>query len=247
VDAIVVMPIDGKGIISGIERANKAGVPVFVCQTRAAGGEILGFAGIDHKLMGNTVAEYVAKRLKGKGQIVILEGTTGVNTAIERLEGLMEVLSKHPGIKVLTSTTAKFARQMGMKVMEDLLIRFPKIDAVIGLSDSMALGALEAIKDANRLQEMFVVGLDAVAEALESIRSGELAATVDCNAFGQGFTCVDLTCKYLLKGVKPPKETQIGSGMPEVITKDNIEEFTKYSAERFTKYGLKPMILPKKD
>ena len=75
VDAIVLIPIDGKGIVSGIERANKAGIPVFICNTRAEGGETLGFAGIDHKAMGVTIGEYVGKRLNGKGQIIILEGT----------------------------------------------------------------------------------------------------------------------------------------------------------------------------
>jgi len=241
VDAIVLIPIDGKGIVSGIERANKAGVPVFICNTVAEGGDTLGFAGIDHTAMGVTLGEYVAKRLKGKGQIVILEGTTGASTAIERLEGVMGALKKYPDIKILTSTTAKYQRQMGMKVMEDLLIRFPKIDAVIGINDSMALGAKEAIKDAKRLNEMFIVGIDATPEAIDNLRIGEMAATVDANCFWQTFVSVDLTCKYLLKGMKPEKDTKIGSGMPEVITKDNLEQFVKFKADRYLKYGLKPM------
>lgn len=241
VDAIVLIPIDGKGIISGIERANKAGVPVFICNTRAEGGETLGFAGIDHRAMGVTVGDYVANRLKGKGQIVILEGTTGASTAIDRLDGVMDSLKKHPDIKILASTTAKYQRQMGMKVMEDLLIRFPKIDAVIGINDSMALGAKEAIKDAKRLNEMIIAGIDATPEGIDNLKNGELTATVDANCFWQAFVSVDLTCQYLLKGVKPAKDTKIGSGMPEVITKENLEKFLKFRADLFGKHGLKPM------
>ena len=154
----------------------------------------------------------MAKRLKGKGQIIILEGTTGASTAIDRLEGVMESLKKYPDIKILASTTAKYQRQMGMKVMEDLLIRFPKIDAVIGINDAMALGAKEAIKDAKRLNEMFVAGIDATPEGIDNLKNGELAATVDANCFWQAFVSVDLACKYLLKGVKPEKDTKIGSG-----------------------------------
>lgn len=240
VDAIVLIPIDGKGIVSGIERANKGGVPVFICNTKAEGGETLGFAGIDHRTMGKTLGEYVSAKLKGKGQIVILEGTTGASTAIERLEGIMEALKKHPNIKILASTTAKYNRQLGMKVMEDLLIRFPKIDAVIGINDSMALGAKEAVKDAKRMQEMFIVGIDAMPEALDAVRSGELM-TVDSNMFGQGFVSTDLTCKYLLGKGKPPKETKVGSGIPEVITKENLEKFINLNAELYKKYGLKPI------
>jgi len=241
VDAIVLIPIDGKGIVSGIERANKGGVPVFICNTRAEGGETLGFAGIDHRIMGKTLGEYVGAKLKGKGQIVILEGTTGASTAIERLEGVREALKKHPDIKILASTTAKYNRQLGMKVMEDLLIRFPKIDAVIGINDAMGLGAKEAVKDAKRMQEMFIVGMDAMPEALDAVRSGELMATVDANNFWQGFVSTDLTCKYLLSKQMPAKETKIGSGIPEVITKENLERFINFKAERYKKYGLKPI------
>jgi len=239
VDAIVLIPIDGKGIVSGIERANKAGVPVFICNTRAEGGETLGFAGIDHRAMGVSIGQYVANRLKGKGQIVILEGTTGASTAIDRLDGVMDSLKKYPDIKILASTTAKYQREMGMKVMEDLLIRFPKIDAVIGINDAMALGAKEAIKDARKLGEIIIAGIDATPEGIDNIKNGELTATVDANCFGQAFTAVDLTCKYLLTGAKPARETQIGSGMPEVITKDNVERFIKFRADQLAKYGIK--------
>jgi ribose transport system substrate-binding protein len=241
VDAIVLIPIDGKGIVSGIERANKGGVPVFICNTRAEGGETLGFAGIDHRIMGKTLGEYIGAKLKGKGQIVILEGTTGASTAIERLEGVMGALKKHPDIKILASTTAKYNRQLGMKVMEDLLIRFPKIDAVIGINDAMALGAKEAVKDAKRMQEMFIVGMDAMPEALDAVRSGELMSTVDANNFWQGFVSTELTCKYLLSKQMPAKDTKIGSGIPEVITKENLEKFINFKAERYNKYGLKPI------
>jgi ribose transport system substrate-binding protein len=241
VDGINLIPIDGKGIVSGIERANKAGIPVFNCNTRAEGGDLLGFAGIDHKMMGQSLGEYVASRLKGKGQIVILEGTTGASTAIDRLEGVMEVLKKHPGIKILASTTAKYNRQLGMKVMEDLLIRFPKIDAVVGINDAMSLGAKEAIKDTKRMSELFLVGMDAIPEALDAVRGGELAATVDANNFWQGFLSTELLCKYLLKKEKPSKETTVGSGMPEVITTGNLDAFIKFKADRYQKYGLKPM------
>ena len=241
VDAIVLIPIDGKGIVSGIERANKAGVPVFICNTKAQGGQTLGFAGIDHITVGRTIAQYVADRLKGKGKIVILEGTTGASTAIERKEGVMQVLKKYPEIEILESTTAKYNRQMGMKVTEDLLIRFPKIDAILAVNDAMALGAKEAVKEAKRMNEMFIVGGDANPEGLDAIAAGELAGTVDSNAFGQGFVSVDLTCRYLIKGEKPPAQTKIGLGVAKMITKETLPEFKKFREERFKKHGLEPM------
>lgn len=237
VDAIVIVPIDGAGIVSGIERANKAKIPVFNLNTLATGGEVIGYAGVDHVVLGQILGQYAVDTLKGKGSLVILEGTTGASSAIERQEGIMGVLKKAPGIKVLASTTAKYNRQQAMKVMEDLLTRFPEIDMVLCANDAMALGAKEAIKDARR--KMLVAGIDAIPEALEAIQKGELAGTVDSNGFDQGFVAVDLTARFLLKDEKPPKDTKVGAGMPTVITKENALAFEKSKIEKFKKFGIK--------
>lgn len=225
VDAIVLVPIDGKGIVSGIERANKAGIPVFNCNTRAASGEIIGFAGIDHIALGEALGQFAVDATGGQGKIVILEGTTGSSTARDRLIGMHNSIDKHSNIEILASTTAKYNRQMGMKVMEDLLIRFPEIDVALCANDAMALGAKEAVKDAKR--KIKLAGIDAIPEALDAVVSGEMAATIDSNGFGQAYTAVDLTCKYIVNGVMPPPETKIGTGGAKIITKANVEEFKK--------------------
>ncbi len=237
VDAIVIVPIDGAGIVSGIERANEANIPVFNVNTLAAGGKVIGYAGVDHLVLGRILGQYAVDTLKGKGNLVILEGTTGASSAIERLQGIQEVLKKAPGIKVLASTTAKYNREEAMKVMEDLLTRFPKIDMVLCANDAMSLGAKEAIKDARR--KILVAGIDGIPEALQAIQDGELAGTVDSNGFDQGFVGVDLTAKFLLKGEKPPKETKVGSGMASVITKENAAAFEKAKIEKLKKFGIK--------
>jgi len=241
VDGIVIVPIDGKGIVSAIERANAAGIPVFNCNTRAAGGKVVGFAGIDHVALGRAVGEFTVKKLGGKGDIIILEGTTGASSARERLQGMHDILDKYPGIKILASNTAKYNRQMGMKVTEDLLVRFPKVDAILAANDSMALGAKEAVKDARRLKEMIIVGIDANPEALSAIEAGEMTATINGGAFDQGFVATDLLCKFLLKGEKPPADTKVRTGKGEAITKENIAEYRKFKNDLFKKYGLKPM------
>jgi ribose transport system substrate-binding protein len=237
VDAIVIVPIDGAGIVSGIERANKARIPVFNLNTLATGGEVIGYAGVDHVILGQILGQYAVDALKGKGNVVILEGTTGASSAIERQEGMMGVLKKASGVKVLASTTAKYNRQQAMKVMEDLLTRFPEIDMVLCANDAMSLGAKEAIKDARR--KILVAGIDAIPEALEAIQKGELAGTVDSNGFDQGFVGVDLTAKYLLKDQKPPKDTKVGAGQPTVITKETVLAFEKAKLEKFKKFGVK--------
>ncbi len=223
VDGVVIVPIDGKGIVSGIERANEAGIPVFNCNTRAETDNILGFAGIDHVTLGEALGQFAVDHTGGKGKVVILEGTTGASTARDRLEGMHNVLDEHPQIQILASTTAKYNRQMAMQVMEDLLIRFPDIDVVLAANDSMALGAKEAIKDARR--EIAVAGIDAIPEAVDAVVSGDLGATIDSNGYGQAYTAVDLLCEYLVTGAKPPMETKIGTGGAKIVTKANVAAF----------------------
>ena len=223
VDGFVVVPIDGKGIVSGIERANEAGIPVFNCNTRADTDDILGFAGIDHVSLGEALAQYAVDYTGGEGTVLILEGTTGASTARDRLVGMHNVLDKYPGIKILASTTAKYNRQMAMQVTEDLLIRFSDVDVILAANDSMALGAKEAVKDARR--DIAIAGIDAIPEAVDAVEAGDLGATIDSNGYGQAYTAMDLLCEYLVTGKKPPMETKIGTGEAKIITKDNVAEF----------------------
>lgn len=230
VSAIVIVPIDGKGIVSAVERANQAGIPVFACNTVVEGGDLLGFAGIDHVAIGEALGKFAVDYLKGSGQIVILEGTAGASTARDRLQGMHNVLDRNPGITILESTTAKYNRQMAMQVMENMLVRFQKIDAVLCANDAMALGALQAVKDAGR--KIPVAGGDAIPEALDAIESGDLAATVDGDGFGQGYTSVELVCKFLLTGEKPPAVTKLATLGATIITKANLESFRKAKAAK---------------
>ena len=225
VDALVVCPIDGNGIISGVERANAAGIPVMGCNTQILGGKILGFAGIDHISSGKALGAYFAHKLNGKGDVVIIEGTTGASSSQEMLQGIHLEIDKYPGIKVLASTTAKYNRETAMKVMEDLLTRFSKIDAVLCMNDVMALGAKEAVREAKRT--IMVGGINALPEALEAVKKGELEVTVDSSGYIQGYVATELACKYLISGEKPPAETKIGVGEAQAISKANLDQFMK--------------------
>lgn len=224
VDGIVIVPIDGAGIVSGIERANQANIPVFNTNTVALGGKVLGFAGIDHIAIGEALGQYAVDATGGKGKIVILEGTTGASTAQDRLTGVHNIIDKYPGIEVLASTTAKYNRQIGMQVMEDLLVRYPQIDVALCMNDAMALGAKEAVKDAKRTS-ILIAGADALPEAITAIETGEMAATVDSNGYGQAYVSVELLIRYLLNGEMPPADTKIGTGEAVAITKSNLEKF----------------------
>jgi ribose transport system substrate-binding protein len=111
----------------------------------------------DNKAFGRKSAEFIAKKLNGKGNIVILSGIP-CTVDTDRVEAALEVFAQHPGIKILDRQPAMWNRQKGLEVMENFLTKYPKIDAVWAQDDDIALGAIQAIKEAGREKEMWILG-----------------------------------------------------------------------------------------
>jgi ribose transport system substrate-binding protein len=111
----------------------------------------------DNKAFGRKSAEYMVKKLNGKGNIVILEGIPcTVNT--DRVNAAKEVFKQYPDIKILGDQPADWNRQKGLEVMQSFLTQFPHIDAVWAQDDDIALGAIQAINEAGRSKEMWIFG-----------------------------------------------------------------------------------------
>jgi len=205
VDAICVVPADSKGIVPGIEKANKAGIPVVTPNSRAYGGKVLTWTGAQNRDVGYDIANYAINAIGGKGKVIILEGTPGNQTAIDRAKGFNDAIAEHSGIKLLASQTAKYSRVEGMRVMENLAQRFPDVDLVIAANDEMALGAIEALDAAGRLSKTKVTGFDANNDALKSISEGKMLATGDQRPDAQGYWGVVAAYCYL-EGMPVPKD-----------------------------------------
>jgi ribose transport system substrate-binding protein len=223
VDVIIVVPSDSKGIIPGIEKANRAGIPVITPNTRAFGGSVVAWTGIDNKDAGYLIANYMGKLLGGKGNVIILEGVQGAQTAMDRKEGFDRALKEFPDIKILTSQTAKFSRVEGMRVMENLLQQFPKIDAVIAANDEMALGAVEAIDAAKRIKEIKVSGFDGHNDAVQAIRKGLLVATGAQRPDAQGYWGV-IAAYGVLEGYPVPQNMYVPC---HIVDKTNVDKYQK--------------------
>jgi ribose transport system substrate-binding protein len=140
---------------------------------------------------------FIAEQLGGKGKVIELVGVPGTSSARERGQGFNEEISKYPGIEVVARQTANYNRAEGLTVMENLLQAYPDVDAVFAHNDEMALGALEAIKAAGKLQDIIIVGFDATPDALASVESGELSATIAQQPYRMGELAVEKAYEYL--------------------------------------------------
>lgn len=179
IDVLIVSPFDAKALAPAVQRAEKAGIKV-IASDRSVDAPVSTYIGADNVDDGTVAGKYVAQLLKGKGNVVELQGSLGASPTIARHKGFAAAIASSSGIKVIANPTANYDRAQGLKVMEDQLQRFGrgKIDAVYTHNDEMSLGAIQAIKEAGRSGEIKVVGIDGQESALRLIKAGQYAGTV---------------------------------------------------------------------
>jgi ribose transport system substrate-binding protein len=208
VNLVIINPTDSDAIVPTVKKLNAAKISVITVDRGANGGDIVAHIASDNVAGGVMAAEYVSKRLNGKGTVVMLEGIAGTSAARDRGKGFRDGLKKYPGITLAASQTADFDRAKGLQVMENVLQAQKKIDAVFAQNDEMALGAVQAIGAAKREKEMFVVGFDAIADALKAVQDGKLAATIAQQPKEMGRLAVEAAATAL-GGQKLPKFTPV--------------------------------------
>lgn len=170
-DAIVIAPVDSRGIVSAVEEANRAGIPVFTADIAAAGGDVTAHIASDNAQGGRLVGEFLARRLNGRGKVAILDQPT-VTSVIDRVRGFREAMGAHPGITIVAAPAVERGlREVAKQKTDNLLQSQPDLDAIFGSNDDCALGALASIRAAGR-SGILVVGFDATPEAQAAIREG---------------------------------------------------------------------------
>jgi inositol transport system substrate-binding protein len=153
-----------------------------------------------------------------------MEGFMGQTAQLKRRAGAMEVLSKQPGLKLLAAQTAEWDRAKAMTLMENWIQSYgPKIQAVFAQNDEMAMGALIALEQAGQKDKIVVVGVDAIADALQAVKDGRLDATVFQDAEGQGGSALEMALKILRK---QPYEAQLYIPF-QLVTRENVDQYLK--------------------
>lgn len=217
-DLIILNAADSKGIAPAIDNARRAGKVVIAVDT-GVDAEVDATVTTDNLQAGRVACQYIADRLKGKGNVVIVNGPP-VTSVIQRVDGCLDVLTKYPDIKILSKDqNAEGSREGGLRVMTDLLTTFPKIDAVFAINDPSGIGVDLAANQAQR-KEFFIVGVDGAPEAIEAIASKEglYAATATQSPRGMTEKAVQVG-NDILHGKKPSNPTIL---IPvELVTREN--------------------------
>jgi ribose transport system substrate-binding protein len=219
---ILLNAADSKGIAPAVLRAKAAGVTVVAVDVGAEGG-VDATVTSNNKQAGQLDGKFVADRLKGKGQIVIVNGPP-VTAVTDRVAGFLEEIKKSPDIKILSQDqNAGGSRDGGLRVMTDLLTAFPKIDAVFAINDPSAIGCDLAAKQAQR-KDFFIVGVDGAPDVVPSLKDKDslIAASAAQDPYAMAGKAVDIGYD-IMNGKKPAQDLTL---IPvDLITKDNVDQY----------------------
>src|ERR1700726_1886060 len=222
VNLILLGAADSKGIAPAVMRAKQAGITVVAVDVGAEGG-VDATVTSNNKQAGSKDGAYVAERLKGKGQIVIINGPP-VTAVTDRVAGFVEEIKKHPDVKIVSQDqNAGGSRDGGLRVMTDLLTAFPKIDAVFAINDPTAIGCDLAAKQAQR-KDFFIVGVDGAPDIVPALKDKDslIAASAAQDPYAMAQKAVQIGYD-IINGKKPAQELTL---IPvDLITKDNVDQY----------------------
>lgn len=218
VSALVVAPSQPSAAVSTFDKADASGIPVLLIDTDAQWDKKKSFIGTGNNAGGKIGGKFLAEKLGKGAEVVIIRGALGDATHDERVNGAKEELEA-AGLKVLAIQPANSDRNMAMSVMENLLQSYPGVKGVFASNDEMALGAVRAVKQAQK-KGVLIVGFDGSPDALKSIKAGELSGSVAQSPYNIGKFGVEAAVKTA-KGETIDKRIDTGTSM---ITKDNVDE-----------------------
>jgi inositol transport system substrate-binding protein len=224
INAVVIVPVNTEATEPITAACQTAKIPlVYVNRLPGNLPNDVVFVGSNSIDAGIFQMEYIAEKLGGKGNVVIMMGKLDNEASTKRTEGVEQVAKKFPDMKIIKKQTANWSREEGMSLMENWLSSGDTIDAVAANNDDMALGALSAIEAAGKLGKIFVGGVDCTPDAIAELEAGKLNVTVFQDAAGQGSGAIKAAFG-LAKGEKIENRVWIPF---QLVTPENYKEFKK--------------------
>jgi inositol transport system substrate-binding protein len=223
VDVIIMNPIEFEASSPAVTKALAAKIPIINVNS-ATSATPTAFVGSNDVESARIAMKFITEKLGGKGNMVMIHGLMGQAAQLQREEGAKEVLKQFPEIKLLAQQTGEWDRAKSMDLMQNWIQSYgEKINAVFAHNDEMGLGAVKALQAAGMKDKIMVISVDAIKDALNSVKKGELDATVFQNANLQGAGAVETAIK-IAKKQSFEKEVFIPF---ELVTQENIEKYLK--------------------
>ncbi len=223
VDAIILNPCEVEASSPAVTKALAAGIPIINVNSETT-TKPNAFVGSNDVESARIAMKFIAEKLGGKGNIVMIHGLMGQAAQIQREQGANEILKEFPNLKIIAAQTAEWDRAKAMDLTENWIQSYgSKLNAVFAQNDEMAMGAVNALQAAGLKNKVIVVGIDAIADALQAVKKGDLDATVFQDAKGQGAGAIETAVKL---ANKQPFEKNLLIPF-QLVNKQNISTFLK--------------------
>jgi len=225
VDAIILNPCEMEASSPAVQKAREAGIPIINVNSETSATPD-GFVGSRDEESAEIALEHIAGLLNGKGNLVVMHGYMGQAAQLKRAAATKTVLGKYPDIKILAEQTAEWDRAKAMSLMENWIQSYGgEIDAVFAQNDEMGMGALQALEQAGLKDQVVVVSIDAIDDALQAVKDGRLDATVYQDGDAQGRQAVQMALDFINH---PDSVQKTAIYIPfQLVTQKNVNEFIR--------------------
>jgi ABC-type sugar transport system substrate-binding protein len=201
--AIVIAPADSKRLVRVCNKALDKNIVVINIDNPLHQGTMdqlgisIPFVGSDNRIGAGMVGMYVKNKLKGRGQVIVIEGIRGVENADLRKKGFIEAVTQNSAIEVISSESANWHTDEALSLATKLLQRYKSVDAIFCANDKMALGVLQAFDNLDLMGNIWLAGYDNIESVRDEMRNGRIHATVEQHPELMGQYGVELAWKAL--------------------------------------------------
>ena len=203
---IAIAPCNGVNLIAGVKNANQAGITIWNIDERFDAEEMkrqeavcVGFDSSDNIQIGHMGGEYLASLLAKGAQVAVIEGLAGNQSSEDRANGAKAAF-REAEMNIVAAKSCDWDRQMAMDTAMTWIQQFPDLKAIYCCNDGMAMGAIQAVIVSGKLGEIYVCGTDGDSDAIQSVKEGNLTATVAQDSANIGVTAL----KGLVAAVENP-------------------------------------------
>jgi ribose transport system substrate-binding protein len=225
-DAVVLVPVHPTAINGSIRKIVASGIPLIGFLNRYSEPGPLSFVGSDDYALGVRIATHLYQHLKGRGNILIIEGPHDSVTSLDRVRGFRDAQKNFPDIRFAGTICGEYQRPPTLAAAHAFLESGPAFDAVLSANDLMALAMLDALDEAGR--KSVVTGVNAVPDAIRAVRQRKLLATVDFDAMKIAALATEAAIRYL-RGEAVPAEIILPV---QIVGAGNCDKWDKPFEER---------------
>jgi ribose transport system substrate-binding protein len=218
INVLMISPVTAQALTPAVADVMAQGIPVLTMD-RKVNTDVTCHVGADNKVIGRGAGDYVKTKFGADAKIIEVQGTAGASPTIDRSGGFHEALGNESAF--VATQVCDYRRENAQKFVEDQINRFGpgEFNVVYCHNDEMALGAMQALEAAGRLDGVAVVGIDGQEECYRAIKAGKIAATFVYSYLGPDAV---ILAHKLAKG--EPVEKDIVVASPEVSAA-NIDQF----------------------